>query len=468
MDDSAHGKPAGLKFVEGTKQSAWLGDDEARPLPKEAFEPEINDSTFRVGQGRWWHAGGHLATTIATPAAYAPLPFAVSRLGWPAGMIALIVGTMVTMYTSCLIASLHRHNGRRYTRYRDLAYSIVGAKGYYAVILFQQIASIGNNISIQIVAGISMKSLYVTYNPDGDAFTLQEAIIVFGIVELILSQLPDIHSLRFLNIFCTFCTIAFAVICFSVSIANAVQQPAQERSQDVSYSVGGTPAYKIFGIFYALGTIAFSFGDTILPEIQATCREPAKKEMYGGVIMGYSVISLSYLAVTIAGYAAYGYAVAPFLVNSFTGATAPITMANIFAILQVVGCYQIYSRPTFEYVYMRVLDNRAPIWSLKNVCGRLWVTTAYVVLITFICCLIPFFGDFVALVGAVGFTPMDFVLPIWLYLACRKPKGIWRWFNILIASFYSLIAVLGAAGAIRFIIDDASTYAVFNNLPITG
>lgn len=51
--------------------------------------------------------------------------------------------------------------------------------------------------------------------------------------------------------------------------------------------------------------------------------------------------------------------------------------------------------------------------------------------------------DFVALVGAIGFTPMDFVLPIWLYLACRKPKGIWRWFNILIASFYSLIAVLG-------------------------
>lgn len=32
-----------------------------------------------------------------------------------------------------------------------------GAKGYYAVVLFQQIASIGNNISIQIVAGISMK-----------------------------------------------------------------------------------------------------------------------------------------------------------------------------------------------------------------------------------------------------------------------------------------------------------------------
>ena len=35
--------------------------------------------------------------------------------------------------------------------------------------------------------------------------------------------------------------------------------------------------------------------------LQATCREPAKKEMYGGVIMGYSVISVSYLAVTIAG-----------------------------------------------------------------------------------------------------------------------------------------------------------------------
>lgn len=35
--------------------------------------------------GTWQHAAFHVTTTIATPAAYAPLPFAVASLGWPLG-----------------------------------------------------------------------------------------------------------------------------------------------------------------------------------------------------------------------------------------------------------------------------------------------------------------------------------------------------------------------------------------------
>lgn len=36
----------------------------------------------------------------------------------------------------------------------------------------------------------------------------------------------------------------------------------------VSYSVQGSTAGKTFGAFNALGAIAFSFGDAMLPEIQ--------------------------------------------------------------------------------------------------------------------------------------------------------------------------------------------------------
>lgn len=35
-----------------------------------------------------------------------------------------------------------------------------------------------------------------------------------------------------------------------------------------SYDIVGSPSDKTFGIFAALGTIAFSFGDAMLPEIQ--------------------------------------------------------------------------------------------------------------------------------------------------------------------------------------------------------
>ena len=43
------------------------------------------ESSGGEGRGTWKHAAFHVATTIATPAAYAPLPFAVSSLGWPLG-----------------------------------------------------------------------------------------------------------------------------------------------------------------------------------------------------------------------------------------------------------------------------------------------------------------------------------------------------------------------------------------------
>lgn len=93
-----------------------------------------------------------------------------------------------------------------------------GRKGYYSVTFFQQIASIGNNIAIQIVAGISMKSIFLAYSSNPSGMTLQQFIIIFGVVELLLSQMPDIHSLRWLNALCTFCTVGFTITVIGLSI----------------------------------------------------------------------------------------------------------------------------------------------------------------------------------------------------------------------------------------------------------
>lgn len=93
-----------------------------------------------------------------------------------------------------------------------------GRKGYYSVTFFQQIASIGNNIAIQIVAGISMKAIFLAYSSNPSGMTLQQFIIIFGVVELLLSQMPDIHSLRWLNALCTFCTVGFTVTVIGLSI----------------------------------------------------------------------------------------------------------------------------------------------------------------------------------------------------------------------------------------------------------
>ncbi|KAI3721074.1 hypothetical protein L2E82_32078 [Cichorium intybus] len=47
----------------------------------------LMERRYCVGRRSWKDAGFHVATTIATPAAYAPLPFVVSSLGWPLGTV---------------------------------------------------------------------------------------------------------------------------------------------------------------------------------------------------------------------------------------------------------------------------------------------------------------------------------------------------------------------------------------------
>ena len=61
--------------------------------------------------------------------------------------------------------------------------------------------------------------VYQTYRPGGSV-SLQQFIIYFGIIELLLSQLPHIHSLRFLNYLCTFCTVVFSSIVVGMCIHN--------------------------------------------------------------------------------------------------------------------------------------------------------------------------------------------------------------------------------------------------------
>lgn len=51
--------------------------------------------------------------------------------------------------------------------------------------------------------------------------------------------------------------------------------------------------------------------------------------------------------------------------------------------------------------------------------------------------------DFVAFVGAIGFTPMDFILPIILWQKVGKHSLIVSLANWAIVIFYSLIAIIG-------------------------
>ncbi|KAL6883629.1 hypothetical protein ACP4OV_011043 [Aristida adscensionis] len=429
-----------------------LEDDAEVNMEKSAIAIGIEE-----GRGTWRHAAFHVATTIATPAAYAPLPFALASLGWP-------LGTLISWCSSLVVASLWQWNGEKHTSYRQLAKSIFGPWGCRYVSFFQQVASVGNNIAIQIAAGSSLKAVYNYYNTDDNsAMTLQQFILVFGVFELLLSQLPDIHSLRWVNAICTASTIGFA----GTSIGLTIYEGHRIDRKEVDYSLQGSTATKIFRAFNALGTIAFSFGDAMLPEIQSTVGEPVRANMYKGVSAAYMIIVMSYWTLASTGYWAFGSQVQPYILSSLTAPRWAIVMANLFAVIQITGCFQIYCRPTFAHFEERIQVNhmrcRPWLW-------RLMYTSAYMALVTLISAAMPFFGDFVSVCGAVGFIPLDFVLPALAFLKAKKlpespglrcaAKGI----GYAIAVLFLIVGAVACTGAIRSIVLDVKTYRFFHDI----
>lgn len=70
-------------------------------------------------------------------------------------------------------------------------------------------------------------------------------------------------------------------------------------------------------------------------------REPAKKNMYKGVSAAYGIIVLTYWQLAFSGYWAFGSGVKPYIVANLTTPEWTTVMANIFAVIQISGCFQV-------------------------------------------------------------------------------------------------------------------------------
>ena len=128
--------------------------------------------------------------------------------------------------------------------------------------------------------------------------------------------------------------------------------------------------------------------------------------------------------------------------------------------------FQVYSQPTFEALEGKSGDASDGRFTLRNLIPRLFLRSVYVSVATLIAAMLPFFGDIVAVIGAFGFLPLDFIVPLVFYNMTFKPskRSMIFWINTLIAVFFSIVAVLGCIAAIRQIYLDADSYKLFANL----
>ncbi|PKI63713.1 hypothetical protein CRG98_015903 [Punica granatum] len=103
---------------------------------------------------------------------------------------------------------------------------------------------------------------------------------------------------------------------------------------------------------------------------------------------------------------------------------------------------------------------------MRNVVPRLISRSLSVITATLFGAMLPFFGDIMALFGAFGFIPLDFILPAVFYNVAFKPskRGAIFWVNTTIAVISSMLAGIGAVASVRQMIRDAKTYNLFANM----
>lgn len=111
-------------------------------------------------------------------------------------------------------------------------------------------------------------------------------------------------------------------------------------------------------------------------------------------------------------------------------------------------------------------DPKSTEFSKRNVIPRVIARSLAITIATTIAAMLPFFGDINSLIGAFGFMPLDFVLPVIFFNLTFKPsrRSTIFWLNVTIAVVFSLLGAIAAIAAVRQIALDAKNYQLFANV----
>lgn len=110
-------------------------------------------------------------------------------------------------------------------------------------------------------------------------------------------------------------------------------------------------------------------------------------------------------------------------------------------------------------------DVKQGMFSRRNLIPRLILRTLYMIFCGFFAAMLPFFGDINAVVGAIGFIPLDFVLPMLLYNMTYKPPrtSLTYWINVSIMIIFTGTGIMGAFSSVRQLVVDANQFKLFSS-----
>ncbi|VAI29345.1 hypothetical protein VPH35_089094 [Triticum aestivum] len=307
-------------------------------------------------------------------------------------------------------------------------------------------------------------------------------MVLFGLMQLLLSQLPSLHNIAWLSVVAVATSFGYSFISLGLCAAKWASHGGV-RGTLAGASVDA-PRDKAFNVLLALGNIAFSytFADVLI-EIQDTLKSPPaeNKTMKRASLYGLSMTTVFYLLLGCTGYAAFGDD-APGNILTGLAFYEPywlVDVANVCVIMHLAGAYQVFAQPIFarleSYVACRWPDAKIinatyyvrvpgrPSSSVPVAPLKLVLRTVIIMFTTLVAMLLPFFNAVLGLIGALGFWPLSVYFPVSMHIArlkIRRGEGRWCWLQAM--SFVCLLISLAASiGSVQDIVHNLKTATPF-------
>ncbi|CAI9303430.1 unnamed protein product [Lactuca saligna] len=450
--------------------------------PLDSTNDKDDDNTIRTGT--LWSTIAHIITAVIGSGVLS-LAWSTAQLGWIGGPVALFCFAFVTYVSATLMSDCYRSpdpiTGARNRSFTDAVRVILGEKQAWICGLLQYVSFYGTGIAYVVTTATCMSAIrksgcYHTQGHDAECYYKRNIyMLLFGVVEVVMSQIPDFHSMVWVSVVAAAMSFCYASIGFGLGCAQVIENGT------IAGSITGAPAasvaHKLWITFQALGDIAFAYPYAIiLLEIQDTVKSPPAENKVAKRASAIAILltTFFYLGCGCFGYAAFGKDTPGNLLTGF-GFYEPywlVDFANACIIIHLIGGYQLFSQPVFAFserwftgkfpnsgFLTKFYELKLPLLPVFRLnLFRLCFRTAYVASTTGIALVFPYFNEILGVLGALNLWPLAIYFPVEMYIVQRRVEAWSRKWVVLeiFSGVLMVVSVVALVGSVAGLIEAKS------------
>ncbi|KAF9426424.1 hypothetical protein BGZ94_006534 [Podila epigama] len=355
------------------------------------------------------------------------LPYALKMGGW-IGVGILLLSLVMSVYTAILLMKCVYYNGKyRLSSYQEVGRHAFGTPGLVAVWFFHTSIVLGAPIMYLILSGTEMKGLV-----NNDAISTKAWIwISAAVVAVPFVTMKTLKEVAVMSVFGALATVVLVIVAVRGSIMDMnTDMPGMVHNIIIPANLPTTVA-----------SISICFGGNVVYfHVEEAMRYPRSWNRVVAAALGSCCIL--YLATAIPGYLAYGsLAESPILNNLPKDIFTKV--GTIVIIIHVILAAPILLT-SFALEFERLVD--ITVARRGKVMERLYRTISRLVIVGVcgaIACIVPYFGSFLSLLGALGNCSLIFVMPIVFYFKLIGWRQM-KWYELVWCGLIVLIGVISA------------------------